>query len=333
VRTQGIGVRALATAIALGIALSPTSSAQDAGQETKPPRAISGERQGNRRAQDDEGPQIGAELVELAVSVTDKANRPIFDLTKDKFAVAEDGVPQQIAFFNKEEAPISLGLVIDTSGSVRTKLETVVQAVTNLIRSNKPQDEVAVVEFKSQIELLEEFTTDERDVEDALGDLVAYGQTALLDAILLSGDYVQKEGRHRRKALLVVTDGLEKGSYYSYDQVAERVKQLDVRLYFIGFTKDLDQTGSIFRKSPKKNAEALLTKLAEDSGGRAYFPADLAELGPISDEIARDLRTIYALSYYPTNDKRDGTFRKVAVRVVGDSKFAVRTRTGYYATK
>jgi Ca-activated chloride channel homolog len=332
VRSVRTWIQVLALAIVAGLVLAPTGFAQDPAQQTKPPRAISGDRDG-RRAQDDEGPQIGAELVELAVSVTDKANRPVYDLSKEKFSIAEDGVAQQIAFFNKEEAPISLGLVIDTSGSVRTKLETVVQAVTNLIRGNKPQDEVAVVEFKSQIELLEEFTTDERDVEDALGDLVAFGQTALLDAILLSADYVQKEGRHRRKALLVVTDGLEKGSYYTYDQVAERVKQLDVRLYFIGFTKDLDQTGSIFRKSPKKNAEALLTKLAEDSGGRSFFPADLSELGSISDEIARDLRTIYAIGYYPTNDKRDGTFRKVSVKVAGDPKYAVRTRTGYYATK
>jgi len=316
----------------LALVLEPIGAAQNTPKNSKPPQAITSGRQ-NRRDQVDDGPEIGAELVQLDVSVIDKANRPVFDLQKERFQVTEDGVPQEIKFFNKEEATVSLGLVIDTSGSVRPKLETVVQAVTNLIHANKPQDEVAVVEFKSQIELLEEFTTNERDVEDALGDLVAFGETALLDAVMLSADYVQKEGRHRRKAILVVTDGLEKGSYYTYDQVADRLKQLDVCVYFIGFTKDLDQTGSIFRKSPKKNAEALLTRLAEDTGGRAFFPADLAELGPISEEIARDLRTVYAIGYYPTNDKRDGSFRKIAVKIAGDSKYQIRSRSGYYATK
>jgi Ca-activated chloride channel family protein len=324
--------RVAALAVVVGLLLSPVGAFQEGRRGTKP-APITGDRQAGRPGQEDEGPQIEAELVLLDVSVIDKANRPVFDLAKERFQVSEDGVTQQIAFFDREETAVSLALVIDTSGTMRSKLETVVQAVTNLVRADKPEDEVAVIQFKDQIELLEEFTTDEREVEDALGDLVAHGQTALLDAVLLSSDYVQKEGRRRRKALLVVTDGLEEGSYYTYDQVAERLRQLDVRLYFIGFTNDLDQTGSIFRKSPKKNAETLLGRLAEESGGRAFFPADVSEVGAISDEIARDLRTVYAIGYYPTNDKRDGTFRKVSVKIPGDSKYSVRTRTGYYATK
>jgi Ca-activated chloride channel family protein len=267
----------------------------------------------------------------LDVSVLDKDNRPSFDLDKSRFAVTEDGTAQSIEFFSKEEAPVSLGILIDTSGSMRPKIDTVAQAATNLVRSSRPQDESAVIEFKDGVEVVEEFTTDERDVIEALEAIIANGQSALVDAVKLSAEYVHTEGKNRRKALLLVTDGLERGSFYSYDQISDDLRKLDVRLYIIGFTQDLDEQRSLFRKSQKGRAEQLLERLATDTGGRAFFPQDLSELGTISEEIARDLRTVYSIGYYPTNEKRDGTFRKVQVRISGDSKYVARTRAGYYA--
>lgn len=281
---------------------------------------------------------LDTELVMLDVSVLDKANRPIFDLTKDRFQVLEDGVPQSVDFFSREQAPVSLALAIDTSGSMRSKLDAVVQAATNLVNGDKPQDEAAVIQFKDQVELIEEFTSEKGDVVDALGDLIANGQTSLLDAITLSSDYVQKDGHHRRKALVVVSDGLERGSYYSLDQVVEHMRKLDVRLYLIGFTQDLEDSAGLFKKSQKTKAEQLLRTLAEETGGRAFFPSDLGDLGPITDQIAQDLRTVYAIGYYPTNTKKDGTYRKVDVRMLGtdqkvDPKLSARTRAGYTADK
>jgi Ca-activated chloride channel homolog len=322
--------RAATTIAAILLAAAAAPAGPSPGQQRTRPRASAA---GRQTAQDDDTVRIGTDLVLLDVSVVDKENRPYFEFDKSKFAVTEDGAPQTITFFNKEETSISLGLLIDTSGSMRSKIETVVQAVTNLVNTNRPQDETAVIEFKDGAEVVEEFTTDERDVQEALEDIVANGQSALVDAVKLSADYVQKQGHHRRKALLLVTDGLERGSYYSYEQIAESLRQTDVRLYVVGFTQDLDQSKSLFKKSDKARAEKLLKTLAGDTGGRAFFPKDLSELGTISDEIAKDMRTVYVLGYYPSNEKRDGTFRRVEVKVLGDPKYTARTRSGYYADR
>jgi Ca-activated chloride channel family protein len=316
-----------------GLAAAAIAASAPAGQRDLQRRQPAGEQEA---PQGGDEVKLDTELVVLDVSVLDRGNRPVFDLTKDRFQVLEDGVQQPIEYFSKEQTAVSLGLAIDTSGSMRTKLDAVVQAATNLVHADKPQDETAVIQFKDQVELIEEFTSDTQDVEDALGDLIANGQTSLLDAIMLACDYVQKDGRHRRKALVVVTDGLEKDSYYSIEQVVDHVRKLDVRLYLIGFTQDLEDSSGLFKKSPKGKAEALLNKLATETGGRSFFPKDLSELGPITEQIAADLRTVYAIAYYPTNTKKDGTFRKVDVRVLGadqkpDAKLSARTRSGYIA--
>lgn len=320
------------TALMLGMIVLATLSLASA---QKKPAGLS---QSQPSGQTGDEVHLGTELVVLDVSVIDRANRPVFDIPKDRFTVVEDGVPQTVDFFSKELAPVSLAIAIDTSGSMRSKLETVVQAVTNLVRTNRPKDETAVIQFKDTVELLEEFTTDPSDVEDALGDLFANGQTSLFDAILLSSDYVQKDGHNRRKALIVVTDGVEKGSYYSLEEVVEKMRKLDVRLYLIGFTSDLDDSRGLFKRSQKSKAEKLLSKMAEETGGRSFFPREPSELGPIGEEIALDLRTVYAIGYYPTNTKKDGTYRTVNVGILGsagkaDTNYTARTRSGYYAAK
>ncbi len=326
---RGVLYRLIATTAVATALVAPVAGQRDL-QRRNPPS--------QRETGDDGVVKLDTELVVLDVSVADRANRPVFDIGKERFQIFEDSAPQSIDFFKREELPVSLALAIDTSGSMRSKLDAVVQAATNLVHANKAQDETAVIQFKDQVELVEEFTKDSADIEDALNDLVASGQTSLLDAITLAADYAQKDGHQRRKAVVVVSDGLEKGSYYSLDQVVEHVRKLDVRLYLVGFTSDLQDTGGLFRKSQKDQAEKLLNRLAEETGGRAFFPKDVSELGTITDQIALDLRTVYAIGYYPTNTKKDGTFRKVDVKVLGpdrkpDAKLSVRTRTGYVADK
>jgi Ca-activated chloride channel family protein len=279
--------------------------------------------------------RVGTDLVILDVTVVDQDNKPVMDLRQDQFQVFEDKVPQRIEFFSKEQVPVSLVLTIDTSGSMRPKLDTVIKAAATLVKASRPEDEIAVIEFKDQPELLEEFTADINDVIDTLQGLVASGQTALLDAVYLSADYASKEAKNRRKAVLVITDGLDKNSYYKFSEVVDRLRELDVQIYLIGFTKDLSEEGGLFKKSEKEKAEGLLHKLAAETGGKAFFPKELSEVATIAEQISTDLRTQYSIGYYPTNSKRDGSFRSIKVQLanVGSRRLAVRTRSGYVAPR
>jgi Ca-activated chloride channel homolog len=291
------------------------------------------EAQGERQPQDAgmETIKIQTEMVQLDVKVTDQTGRSVPGLTKTDFVVYEDKVGQNIESVNGEEAPVSMGLVIDTSGSMRAKLYTVAEAAQDLIRQMRPDDEAFLVQFKTEAELLQEFTSDRRVLEGALRDLYLGGGTALLDAIIATADHAQEKGRRRRKALVVITDGLEKNSSAKEKEVKEAMKEDEVQLYLVGFV-DAEESFRLFG-SPAKKAKDLLTRLAEDSGGRAFFPTDAREAPAIAAQIARDLRAQYVISYYPSNERHDGSFRTVRVAIShgDDRKLVVRTRQGYYA--
>jgi Ca-activated chloride channel family protein len=191
-----------------------------------------------------------------------------------------------------------------------------------------------VIEFKDQPELLEEFTSDTRDVIDTLQGLVASRQTAMLDALYLATNYADKEGKNRRKAVLVVTDGLDNDSYYKFNEAVEHLREIDVQVYLIGFISDLDNDSGLFRSSTKSKTERLLTKLADETGGRAFFPKELSETHAIAEQISTDLRTQYSIGYYPTNLKKDGSFRAVRVQInAGNRRLVARTRNGYTAPR
>jgi Ca-activated chloride channel homolog len=286
--------------------------------------------------QDREDPiKLDTSLVILDVTVVDPSNRPAMDLKQDQFQVLEDKIPQKIEFFTREQVEISMVLAIDTSGSMRPKLDTVIKASTNLVKESRQGDEVAVLEFKDQPELLEEFTTNFSDIVDTLQGLIASKQTAMLDALYLGADYASKEGRNRRKAVVIVTDGIDKDSYYKFNEVVNHLRETDVQIYLIGFTNDLSKDGAwVFGKSDKEKAENLLKQLAEETGGKAFFPKELAEVHTIAQQISSDLRTQYSIGYYPTNSKKDGTFRSVKVNVNGGNRRLVaRTRNGYTAPR
>jgi len=218
---------------------------------------------------------------------------------------------------------------------MRPKLDTVIKASVNLVKESKPGDEMAVIQFKDQPELLEEFTSDISDVTDALQGIIASRQTAMLDALYLSADYASKEGKNRKKAVILVTDGLDNNSYYKFDEVVSHLREADVQIYFIGFITDLSSDHGLFNRSEKDKAENLLNKLAADTGGKAFYPRELSDVHSIAQQISTDLRTQYSIGYYPTNNKRDGTFRAVKVGISGGSsrRLVARTRAGYTAPR
>jgi len=283
---------------------------------------------------DDDTIKIGRTLVWLDVTVVDPSNKPVMDLKQEEFTVTEDKIPQKIEFFSKEQVPVSLVFAIDTSGSMRPKLDTVVKASINIVKEGRRDDEMAVIHFKDEPELLEEFTSDINDVIDTLNGLVASRQTAMLDALYVAADYANNEGKNRRKAVLVVTDGLDTDSFYKFGEVVNHLKEVDVQVYLIGFINDLDKDSGLFKKSQKEKAEGLLNKLAEETGGKAFYPKELSEVHAIAQQISTDLRTQYGIGYYPSNSAKDGTYRNVKVQVnSGNRRTVARTRPGYTAPR
>lgn len=276
--------------------------------------------------------KLATDLVSLDVTVVDPNNTPIFNLDKDVFAVYEDKIKQTIDAVSREEVPLSFGLVIDTSGSMRSKLQTVTDAALGIIKTMRPDDEAFLSQFKAEPELVQDFTSDKRELEEALGELFTSSGTALLDAVIATADYAHEKGKQRRKAIVVITDGVEKNSAVKEKEVMEAIKEDEVQVYLVGFV-DEDESGGLFNKSGSKKAKELLQRIADDSGGRAFFPKDISEMGEIAKQIAKDLRTQYVISYYPNNSERDGKFRSIKVTVApkDNRKLIARTRQGYYS--
>jgi Ca-activated chloride channel family protein len=288
--------------------------------------------------------RINAELVQLHVRVIDRNNKPINNVPQGDFHIFEDGVPQTIETFTREEVPISYGLAVDTSGSLRSQLQSVIDAGKTIINSNKGGDETFLVRFISsdKIETVQDFTDNKELLMDGLDSFfVEGGQTAIIDAVYLSAEHVSEyrkgdEGDRRRRALIVITDGEDRNSFYKQEQLFAKLREEDVQIFVIGFVGELDKEAGLIRKSPRDNAVNLINKLASETGGRAFFPDSVAELPQIANEIIRDLRTQYVISYNPTNKAQDGSYRAIKVTVdqpSGTDKRIALTRTGRLARK
>jgi Ca-activated chloride channel homolog len=304
-----------------------------------PQQKDSSDKKGERRQADEHTAdkdaiiKVDTDMVVLDVTVIDQNNAPVMNLKKEDFSVYEDKVKQTVESVSREEVPVSFGMVIDTSGSMKPKLQTVSDAAVSLVKQMRLDDEAFVASFKAESELAQDFTSDRRELEDAIGKLYTSGGTALLDAIIATADYAQEKGKQRRKALVIFSDGLEKNSSVKEKEVMEAIKENEVQVYLVGFIDIEMEENRPFGKSPAKKAKELLSGIADDSGGRAYFPKDVGEIPVIAAQIAKDLRTQYVVSYYPTNDNRDGAFRivQVSVNSQGAGKLIARTRRGYYA--
>ena len=288
--------------------------------------------------------KINADLVQLHVRVIDRNNRPINNVPRSDFHVFEDGVAQSIESFTREEVPISYGLAVDTSGSLRSQLPSVIEAGKSIINSNRGGDETFLVRFvgRDNIETVQDFTASKELLGDALDNMyVEGGQTAIIDAVYLSAEHVSEyrkgdDSDRRRRALIVITDGEDRNSFYNQEQLFARLREDDVQIFVIGFINELDKEAGFIRKSPREKAVNLINRLAEDTGGRAFFPESLSELPQIANEIIRDLRTQYVISYNPTNKAPDGTYRAIKVTVdqpSGSDKRIALTRTGRTARR
>jgi len=288
--------------------------------------------------------KVDTELVTLNVRVIDRNNRPIDNVKESDFHIFEDGIEQPVAFFTREEIPVSYGLAVDNSGSLRSQLQSVIDAGKSIINSNKPGDETFLVRFISsdKIETMQDFTSNMDLLLEGLDNMyVEGGQTAVIDAVYLSAERVAEfkkgdDNDRRRRALIVVTDGEDRVSFYPQEKLFARLREADVQIYVIGFVNELEKDGGFIRKSSRDKAVTLLNKLASETGGRAFFPQSTSELPRIANEIVRDLRTQYVLAYNPTNKARDGSYRAIKVAVsdsTGRDKRIALTRAGRTAPK
>lgn len=268
---------------------------------------------------------IKAEVVNLNVRVIDRNNRPINTLRQNDFQVYEESVLQPIEFFAKEEVPTNYSLVLDNSGSMRFQLEKVIEASKIIVGTNRPDDETSIIRFVSRdkISIERDFTSDREELNDALDNLyVEGGKTAIIDAVYLAAERVQnyEQGNsddRKRRALILVSDGEDRDSFYSEQQLYELLRESDVQIYAVGFVNELNKEGGFISKSPQGKAKAFLERIAKETGGKVYFPESLNELTTIAQDIASELRTQYSIGYIPTNSENDGSFRNIRV-VVAD---------------
>jgi Ca-activated chloride channel homolog len=274
------------------------------------------------------------DLVVLHATVVDEKGQFVPGLTGNDFRVFEDKVEQKISVFSKEDIPVTMGLVIDNSGSMKEKRPQVNAAALSFVRTSNPADEVFVVNFNDEyyLDLDEDFTSNPQELHEALERIDTRGSTALYDAIIGSLDHLKK-GHKDKRVLLVITDGDDDASRKSFEYTVKAAVESNAVIYAIGVFSDEDRKNQkkMVRKSKKE-----LTTLAESTGGLAFFPDRLEDVDPVCVQVARDIRNQYTLGYYPTNAAKDGTFRSVKVELnasKGHEKLAVRTRTGYYAQK
>jgi Ca-activated chloride channel homolog len=272
--------------------------------------------------------KVDVNLVVLHTTVLDDRGKFVDGLKQENFRVFEDKAEQKLAVFKREDVPVSLGLVIDNSGSMRDKRPRVNEAALTLVQASNPQDESFVVNFNDDyyLDLDKDFTSSIPELKEALERIDARGSTALYDAVIGSMDHLRK-GRKDKKVLLVVTDGEDNVSRNSLEKTLHEIQKSNVVIYTIGLFSDDD-------KKNKKKAMRAMKDIAAASGGISYFPENVEDVHNICDQVARDIRNQYTLGYYPSNTKKDGTFRTVQVDVIpprGRSKLIARTRNGYFA--
>lgn len=262
--------------------------------------------------------------VTLYVSVLDKNGRMIPDILKSNFTVTENLVEQELKLFRREDVPVSMCVVIDSSGSMKDKYAKVVAAAVALIRASNKDDEVCFVNFNDLYYKDQGFTNDTLKLEEAMGRIDNHGGTAMRDALSATIDYVKAEGKHEKKVIFMVTDGNDNSSSkVTLEDLVKTVRDSEVLIYSIGLLSDEE-------KGEARKAKRALDNLAEVSGGFAYYPKDLAEVEEITPKIAHEIRNQYILAYAPLG-AMDGSYRRLKVDVKGVRGATVRHRAGYYA--
>ncbi len=278
-------------------------------------------------AREGERIRVNVNLVLIPLTVTDPLDRLVTGLEKENFYIYERDRLQAIKTFSTEDAPVTIGIVLDLSGSMSTKFVRARQSVIEFMKTANPQDEFFVVGFNDRPELIEDFTSSVDNVEARLAQVKPEKRTALLDAIYF-GMIKMKQAKYQRKALLVVSDGGDNRSRYTENELRAVIRESDVQIYSIGIFDQYAVT------TEERLGPLLLNDICEQTGGRLFKVDDTAEMGDIASKISQELRNEYLLGYRSDDDKKDGKFRKVKVKLVpppGLPLLTVHARNGYYA--
>ncbi len=320
----------------LSLKLAPNSNAQSKPQTSPTPTPKPSP--SPIKEKDDEVIKVNTEIVTLTATVTDKNGRPRTDLKRDDFNVYEDGALQKLDYFNTgDRIPMSLGIIFDTSGSMEDKIEGVQDAVEHFVKSVAPGDEIFLVRFSDDADIVQDFTDDKKRILRTIQNLQPRGSTALYDAVLLGLQKITG-GKHRKRALLLLTDGNDTASSVKFEDILTLARKSEVIIYGLGIghgEKGSTHSG-IFDSQVKDTVDMrTLRALADATGGNAYYLENAHEGGrdrvdEASAEVAAELKQQYTLGYYPTNQKKDGGFRQIVVELK-DKSLKVRTKRGYYA--
>ncbi|MEQ1758325.1 MAG: VWA domain-containing protein [Vicinamibacterales bacterium] len=311
--------RRVTTAVAVtcaGLALSASvliaQAPQPAGQGAAPFRA-------------------GVELVSLNVTVTDTTGRFISDLEQGDFSVFEDGSKQEITFFTRRIQPIALSMLLDSSASMDDKLTILQEAASNFVQRLKPTDVAQVIDFDSRVEIRQPFTSNQTELQTAINKTASGGSTALHNAIYIALKELKKvkastEEDVRRQAIVVFSDGEDTSSLVSFDEVLDLAKRSETAVFTIALRGPENQRRGF------REAEFVMRQLAEETGGRAFFPERIEDLNGVYSQIADELASQYTVGYSPRNPKRDGAWRRVVVQVARPN-VVPRTKRGYYGPR
>lgn len=275
--------------------------------------------------------RAGVDVVSLNVTVSDLDGRFITNLDQTNFQVYEDGVQQNVTFFTRTQLPIALAMLIDTSASMDEKMATAQEAAIGFSQRLRPEDLVEIVDFDSRVNILQTFTNDAVKLEQAIQQTSAGGSTSLYNAIYISLRELSKAPLRRadvrREAIIVLSDGEDTSSLVTFDEVLEQAKRSETAIYSIGLQSDDSRSRVGFRE-----ADFVLRQLAQETGGRAFFPNEVDELPKIYQEISDELSSQYSVGYISGNPLRNGQWRRIVVRVDRESVEA-RAKQGYYAPK
>lgn len=269
---------------------------------------------------------VETKLVVLHATVLDKDKHLVTDLARDHFKVFEDNVEQKIKDFKREDIPVSVGILVDNSGSMRDKRPRVNAAALTFVGTSNPGDEVFIVNFNDEAFLDKDFTSNLEELKEGLEKIDSRGGTSYYDAIQMSIDHVKDRGRKSKKVLLVVTDGEDNASRSTLEQLVKYAQQTEVVIYTVGLLGEENHRAA-------KRARKAMEAISEATGGGAFFPKELNEVEAVAAKVAHDIRNQYLITYTPSNAAADGGYRSVSVKASapGRSKLLVRTRTGYYA--
>ena len=264
-------------------------------------------------------------LVVLHASVIDQSGKLLTDLPRSAFKVFENGTEQEIKTFKREDVPVSMGLLIDGSGSMRDKKSKVAAASIGFVKASNPQDEMFIVNFNDEAYLDVPLTNNQKQLEQGLTKIDSRGGTAMRDAINMGIDYLRQKATKDKKVLVVITDGNDTASNQTFEAVLAKARQSEILIYAIAI---------LAQEEPReaKKAQRAVKELTEASGGIAYYPKEMEEVGGLAMRVAEEIRNQYIIAYTPKVQELDNSYRQIKVTASGRGRPTVRTRAGYYAT-